>query len=274
MSSSYVYSSNSLSCLQKYNCNHSLPPSSIKSATTSSDTSSSTSSPTASSQTTSSSTTTSPLRSLSATSVFTTSSLTKTSSAPSSSAESSTTTSSSATSLSSTSSPATSSAETTSSLTTPSLATAGRTSPPSNATPPPPSSDSGSLSTGAMMGLSIGLTILVLALMATVAFMIWRYRVLNQTKVEPIKPRDVFSETSEGRLSTPPIVEADGYPAGYELETPLPVRELDGRLRPAEIHGIPLAELEEGSRRTLGLTHKVHEHMNSWNSESGKFQGG
>ncbi|KAI6084877.1 hypothetical protein F4821DRAFT_242113 [Hypoxylon rubiginosum] len=73
--------------------------------------------------------------------------------------------------------------------------------------------------------------------------MVWRYR--KSKRSETIK-----QQISSERTPTPPMVEADGYPAGSELETPIPIRELGGKPLPAEIHGIPVYEME-GELRVL-----------------------
>ncbi|KAI1413829.1 hypothetical protein F5Y13DRAFT_198196 [Hypoxylon sp. FL1857] len=122
--------------------------------------------------------------------------------------------------------------------------TVSTTSLPSNNAPPPPSNSGTFLSTTQVIGIAIGVALCVLSAGGVGAFAVWKGRKRKgaQNAVKPLDEQ--LSDTFEERKAASPRVEADGLPAGGELDAPLPIRELYGRSCPAEIHGCPVAELE------------------------------
>ncbi|OTA63236.1 hypothetical protein K449DRAFT_443753 [Hypoxylon sp. EC38] len=133
--------------------------------------------------------------------------------------------------------------------------------PPDNASSPP--SDSGtSLLTSQIVGLVIGAALGVLTIVGVSTFAVWKWRKWKGTKkVAKVVDEQSF-DTFEVKSDTSLIVEADGYPAGGELEASLPVQELDGRSRPAEIHGFAVVELEGCHEDRVTLTGSVSHHGN------------
>ncbi|KAI0173272.1 hypothetical protein GGR52DRAFT_379670 [Hypoxylon sp. FL1284] len=98
-----------------------------------------------------------------------------------------------------------------------------------------------------IISVSIGVPLLIIVIAGITSVVVRRY--LTSKPAQATKSGDESPlEAAEERPSTPPTVEADGYPAGSELETPAPVFELDGKLLPVEIHGTPVGELEGTSR--------------------------
>ncbi|KAI2472467.1 hypothetical protein F4781DRAFT_445387 [Annulohypoxylon bovei var. microspora] len=123
------------------------------------------------------------------------------------------------------------------------------------------SDSGGSLSMGQIIGLSNGLIVGALFVAGAVAFVIWRRRARKRKK-DVRSPDDQLLEIIVGEPDIPPMVEADGFPAGRELEAPFPIRELDGRSRPVETHGVPVAELEGDSKIKFTLGSEVHKDEN------------
>ncbi|OTA84507.1 hypothetical protein M434DRAFT_377815 [Hypoxylon sp. CO27-5] len=133
--------------------------------------------------------------------------------------------------------------------------------PPDNASPPP--SDSGtSLLTSQIVGLVIGAALGVLTIVGVSTFAVWKWRKWKGTKKVAKVVGEQSFDTFEVKSDTSLIVEADGYPAGGELEAPLPVQELDGRSRPVEIHGFAVVELEGCHEDRVTLIGSVSHHGN------------
>ncbi|KAI0837838.1 hypothetical protein F5Y06DRAFT_297266 [Hypoxylon sp. FL0890] len=237
----YVYNSGGVGCYQRYNCSHAAIPSTITASSplSSSSFSSSTRSKTSLSSDSASISTTSTdsllSSSVSSTTVSTTSP--SSTSVPSTPIVSTTSESSSSASLP----PVRITSLSPNSTSSPTVST---TSSPPNSTSPPPSNNDKSLSKTQVIGLVVGVALGVLAVVGLGAFAVWKWRKWKGTKKAAKPPDEQSSDTSEEKPDTSQMVEADGFPAGSELDAPLPVRELDGRSRPAEIHGVPLAELE------------------------------
>ncbi|KAI1443709.1 hypothetical protein F5Y02DRAFT_419789 [Annulohypoxylon stygium] len=107
---------------------------------------------------------------------------------------------------------------------------------------PSNSNDSKSLSVGEIIGISSGAVLGVLFVVGMVILVIWRRQI--RRKEDPKVLNRLSAEEVVRKPDISSISEADGFPAGSELEAPLPTRELGGRCRPVEIHGSPIAELE------------------------------
>ncbi|KAI1090279.1 hypothetical protein F5B19DRAFT_464030 [Rostrohypoxylon terebratum] len=104
------------------------------------------------------------------------------------------------------------------------------------------SNDSKSLSAGEIIGISSGAILGVLFVVGMAIMMIWRRRIRMKEDPKALDHRS--AEEIVRKPEIPPMSEADGFPAGSELETPLPTYELGGPCRPVEIHSYPIAELE------------------------------